>query len=70
MIGTSCNFCTFKRIKRRAEKAGHELVQRPARGGVEVFVCPPGEDIDELDEMEERRWFCAWFMALSDHCCC
>ncbi len=58
---TQCNYCSLKSIKRRAKEKNQKVVLKPAKkgkyymGGQDVFVN--GE-------------FVAWFMELSNRCCC
>ena len=78
---TPCNYCTLQWIKQRAKKAGNQVVVRKGGwfNGVDVFVVPPGigipEVIDSGDDKHNgdeftKKYFCAWFMKLTDHCVC
>lgn len=68
---TPCNFCNLKWIRCAADKAGKAVtlvrLERCAAnplGGVDVLVHDVGEEPDR------EKHFRAWFMALTDHCCC
>jgi hypothetical protein len=57
---TSCNYCTLKRIKARAEKDGNQVIVK----GQNVYVIPKGRKLTPEDK------FTIWFMSLTNHCVC
>lgn len=68
---TPCNFCNLRWIKKRARITGDQVTlvmiepsEAHPLGGVDVLVHPADEQPDR------EKHFHAWFMALSDHCCC
>lgn len=64
---TPCNFCNLRSIRRYALKRGKEVTMLPSTselGGIDVYVHPPDTEINT------EKHFNAWFMALTDYCCC
>lgn len=65
---SQCNYCTMKAMKARAKKNKTRIVTFPSRemgsmGGIEVHEVKKGEKPTEKN-------FCAWFMEVTDYCCC
>jgi hypothetical protein len=58
---TRCNFCTLQDIKRREEKDGAQVIIRGNQGMLQPVVVYP-------DNSEKKIG--AWFMELTDYCCC
>jgi len=54
---TSCNYCTFKDMRRRAKEDKKKITTKHNKehGGIDVFVNG------------EKR---CWFMELTPFCCC
>jgi len=73
---TPCNYCSFKRIKRRAKQDNNTVTLRYGfMGGKDCFVHPPDVVITPEIAKDEnhplhKQYFVAWFMELPDHCCC
>ena len=74
-MGT-CNYCAFKKIRRRAKKENTMVtiiptynpeIQTQDMKGINVYVHP--EDMDITDENKDR-YFDTWFMDLPDKCAC
>lgn len=64
---TRCNYCDLRSIRKDASRKKQEVTVRESTsdlGGIDVFVHPPNEAIDE------EKHFAAWFGALTDYCCC
>ena len=57
---TPCNYCTLQRMKANAEKRGNEIILR----GLNAYVVKKGEKVQPGDEPV------AWFMELTNYCCC
>ena len=70
---TSCNFCSLRQIRNRAQVAGKKVHIVYDNGSARVYVYPKEVKlpfwVDESTEFHEK-YFTAWFMELSDHCCC
>ncbi len=68
---TTCNFCNLKRIKENAKDK--KVVMLPSLssslGGYDVFVYPKGLSLSKMLNKKDRYW-AAWFMSISDKCCC
>lgn len=65
---TPCNFCNLRSYRRWASEQGKVITLRPAPKdfapkGIDVMMHAEGE------QPTEKHWT-AWFMALTDHCCC
>lgn len=70
---TPCNYCSYQRIKKRADDDGLLVSLLPAHwgmGGTEVYVSPVDVDVEKMSEIERHKYYKAWFMSLPDHCCC
>jgi len=66
---TPCNYCTLRRIKRRAE--GNDMIVTLLNG--DVYVHPSSVVIKELsggEDGEREQYWRTWFMGLTDHCVC
>lgn len=68
---TPCNFCNLWDIRKYAKIDGCTVTLVPLEqgdehplGGIDVLVHKPDEEPDR-----EKHWH-AWFMALTDYCCC
>lgn len=61
---TPCNYCTLKHIEQRAKRNGNQVILKNSLDGVNVYVIPKGQELSPDTEIT------AWFMELSDHCCC
>lgn len=57
---TPCNYCTYNRIKRREERVGNAVILE----GHDLYVVPTG------DKLDKKKHHVAWFMELTDYCCC
>jgi len=66
---TICNYCKLKNIKEDAKETNSKVKIKPdiRYKGILVFVYKENE---QLDESEDSKHFYAWFMTLTDHCCC
>ena len=65
---TPCNYCNLRRIKADARATGKQVTvvaAKPEYGfrGYDVFIHGAGEPPKEGKHV-------AWFMDLSEHCCC
>lgn len=58
---TQCNFCTLQGIKWQEERDGAQVVLRRDQGMLRPVVVYP-------DKSEKKIG--AWFMELTDYCCC
>lgn len=71
---TTCNYCSYQDMKRRAKKKKMVTTPLPESfglGGVRIYVHPKDVDIRKLSKEERKQYDGgAWFMALTDHCCC
>lgn len=67
-----CNYCIYEGIRERVKRGqGKEKIVKVINddGGVDVFVVPG--DLKKEDVLKNREeYFVAWFMGLSDKCCC
>jgi len=63
---TPCNYCSLNKIKKNAKDQGLIVTNI----GRHYYKHPPKVDINLLDEKERRKYFSAWFMELTNHCCC
>ena len=62
---TSCNYCDYTAIMSRRGKA--QAILEPGHdelGGVTLYIRPLDETLDR------EKHFSAWFMELTDSCCC
>ncbi len=65
---TSCNYCILQRIKARAKENSdtvHVL-------GQDVYVVPKNEKFIKSDPWSKKtsKHHVAWFMELTNYCCC
>jgi hypothetical protein len=67
---TTCNFCSLRSIRARADKDGKIVDVRPADGGLAVFVRRPEVTPDYRSPDDGNTQWVAWFMSLSDGCVC
>jgi len=72
---TQCNFCSLNWTKARAEREGKQVTILDGDfiemgGGKDVFVHPPGVDIEALAKEEREKYWVSWKMIIPDHCCC
>ncbi len=58
---TSCNYCKFEGIKRRAKESGMKVTYKNSN----VYVHPPG-----VKNPTNDKYFKVWFMELPKSCCC
>ena len=68
----SCNYCRYTSIKKNKPK-GSKIVLQPSiwgLGGVEVYVVPKGERLDERSPDHGGKQWQAWFQELTMHCVC
>jgi hypothetical protein len=73
MSDRACNYCCFKSVKANAKRAGMKVATSPhtgVLGGVDVYRLPPSVRLTELGKQERAKYFVAWYMELTDHCCC
>jgi len=80
-----CNFCSLNSIKSKAKRREQTVKKMPATwgmGGLDIFIVPkhiklveirtwkqPSDDLPNGD-VNWERYHVAWFMELSDSCCC
>ena len=73
---SSCNYCNWKMMKKRAKEQGRNLVLSSngnfGLGGISVYEIPQGKDKDIIlgNEKLREKHFKAWFMELPDRCEC
>jgi len=74
---TRCNFCTLKSIRADARKKKLKVTilsdAKWGMGGVNVYVHPKNIKIRDLpggEDGEREKYRKAWFMELTNHCCC
>ena len=68
-----CNYCSYKRMK----KKGYRLYRKRGKwgmGGYEVYRLPHGvkftdEMLDEESELHKKYWI-AWMMEIPEYCMC
>lgn len=61
---TSCNYCTLRAIEARAKLRGLQVTGM----GQHVYVHPSGVEKDQLKP--DGEYHVAWFMELTESCCC
>lgn len=71
---TTCNYCNYQHMKVGAKIIGCRLVIRSSEhsmGGIDVYRLDKGE---RMPKIIDKKWhdahFVAWFMELTNHCCC
>lgn len=64
---TMCNYCSLMATIRRAALLGKEVT---VLHGHTVYVHPPDVDVTKLDGPEREKFFCSWYMELTNHCVC
>jgi len=70
---TTCNYCSLQAIKQRAKENNLKVTLLQSNwelGGIDVYVHPKDVKVRKLDDRERKKYKVAWFMELSDHCCC
>ena len=81
---TPCNYCNLQRFRARAKTKGARVLLRSSAfmNGLNVFEVPKGEKLAPQSEMVEPndqypngndaydKYHIAWFMGLSEGCCC
>jgi hypothetical protein len=71
---TRCNYCDLRSIERGAKQDDMVITKLVGwKGGIDVFVHPSGAEITKKsqgDNHPHQKWFRAWFMSITDHCCC
>lgn len=74
-----CNYCSHRQLKKLAKDKGMKLTiireTEYALGGVNVFMSPPEITREYLKTLvrgtpEREKYLVAWYMELTDHCCC
>jgi hypothetical protein len=71
-MSTSCSFCIFDRLKRRAKGKNRLISIETVDGlkGVFVYIHPSRIDIKDLSKEEKRKYFISWLPDLPNHCTC
>lgn len=60
---TPCNYCSLRKIKANAKKNGLLVLHEPHLGGTNIYTYVEGHKVETLK-------FKAWFMEISNQCCC
>lgn len=74
---TTCNYCSLKYRRAEAKEVGSKVTLRASKhGGYDVFEHPSTVTIPKDYQHEDDKvggpsqYWRAWYMALSDKCCC
>jgi hypothetical protein len=65
-----CNYCSMRRIRMDAKMANQQVTLFPWRDGIEVYVHPRDVRVGSRSVGQERGYWKAWFMKLSNECNC
>ena len=80
-----CNYCSFKRLKKRAKEKGMVVKKVSAIwgiGGYELFVVPKTISVQEIRKWKEptysfpngdenwKKYSSGWMMEIPNKCCC
>lgn len=64
-----CNYCSLKRIERSATKDNKKVLVL-GKTAYKVPVDMDEDNFKNLTEAEKEKYFSAWFMGLTNYCCC
>lgn len=71
---STCNYCKFEAIKRRAVRENKRVLSRASiNGGTDIYVAPKSIKVPDnikQDSVYHKKYWVVWYMSLPERCVC